>query len=72
MKAALAKKYGSPEVIKIEEVSKPILKDNEILIEVYNSALNAADYRVRGANFPRGYTLFAKLAMGLLKPKYPF
>ena len=32
MKAALCLKYGKPEVLEIQEVKKPVPKDNEVLI----------------------------------------
>ena len=35
MKAAIHKKYGPPEVVKVMAVEKPVPKDNEVLIIVF-------------------------------------
>jgi NADPH:quinone reductase-like Zn-dependent oxidoreductase len=48
MKAVICEKYGTPEVLKIRDVSKPVQKDNEILIKVFASTVNAADCNIRG------------------------
>ncbi|MCK6641922.1 MAG: NAD(P)-dependent alcohol dehydrogenase [Bacteroidia bacterium] len=65
MKAAVFYKYGSPEVLKIEDIAKPQPGENEILIKVHATAVNSGDVRIRKAD-PFGVRLF----FGLLKPKY--
>jgi NADPH:quinone reductase-like Zn-dependent oxidoreductase len=45
MKAVLYNKKGSPEKLSLQEIDKPIPKDNEVLIRVHTVSLNAADYR---------------------------
>ena len=44
MKAIVNHEYGSPEVLKLEEVEKPTPKDNEVLIEVYAASLNTGEW----------------------------
>jgi NADPH:quinone reductase-like Zn-dependent oxidoreductase len=64
MKAIVYHKYGSPNVLKLEEVEKPIPKDNEVLIKVHAASVNSWDW-----DMLRGTPIFVRL-WGLLKPKY--
>ena len=66
MKAMVYHTYGSPDVLKLEEVEKPVPGDNEVLVKVYAASVNAADWRLlRGKPF-----LVHLMAGGLFKPKY--
>ena len=64
MKAAVYHKYGSPDVIKLEEIEKPVPGINEILIRNYATTVTAVD-----SIFRRGEDFFARMATGVIKPK---
>jgi len=63
MKAITCKRYGSPEVLLLEEVEKPTPKDNEVLIKVYTSSVNVEDL-----DYLRGKAWVVRL-LAPLKPK---
>jgi NADPH:quinone reductase-like Zn-dependent oxidoreductase len=65
MKAIVCTKYGSPDVLQLQEVAKPAPKDDEVLIKVHTASINSRDWRRMRAN-----PFFIRLmAGGLLKPK---
>ncbi|MEL6190865.1 MAG: NAD(P)-dependent alcohol dehydrogenase [Bacteroidota bacterium] len=69
MKAAIYTSYGSPDVLTLTEMEKPIPKANEILVKVYATTVTAGDIRLRASDFPGLAWLPARLIFGLFKPK---
>lgn len=66
MKAVVYTKYGSPDGLSLQEVEKPVPKDNQVLVQVHAASANAADWHLL-----RGKPFMLRLAgFGLLKPKY--
>jgi NADPH:quinone reductase-like Zn-dependent oxidoreductase len=65
MKAFVYNKYGTPDVLRLEEVEKPVPKDNEVLIKIHAASVNAADWHLLTADI----FLVRLMGMGLFKPK---
>lgn len=66
MKAILFTQYGSPDVIKLKEIDKPIPKDNEVLVSVHASSVTTADSMIR-----QGRPCYGRLFLGIRKHKKP-
>lgn len=64
MKAIIRENYGLPDVLAIKEVDKPVVGDNEVLVKVYATSVNASDWELL-----RGKPLYARI-YGLFKPGY--
>jgi len=71
MKAVICTKYGSPEVLQIREIPKPIPKDNEILVRIYASAVNSGDVRVRSLDVNGLMKVVMRMVLGFSKPRKP-
>jgi NADPH:quinone reductase-like Zn-dependent oxidoreductase len=69
MRAVVYTKYGPPDVLELIELDKPAPEDNEVLVHVSATTVTAGDVRMRSFNVPRGEWLFARLYLGVIKPK---
>jgi len=69
MKAVVCTKYGTPEVLQLKEVSKPVPKDNEVLIKVHATTCHIGDVKIRSFNVPFWQMIPFRLYLGILKPK---
>lgn len=62
MKAVVFNSYGSPDVLEIKELEKPIINEEEILVQVHATSVNPVDWKIRngsmkiftGKKFPKG------------------
>lgn len=64
MKAIIQNKYGSPDILSMAEVSRPLIKDNQVLVRVYASSINAGDLFTL-----RGNPWMTRLVVGFPRPK---
>jgi NADPH:quinone reductase-like Zn-dependent oxidoreductase len=63
MKAIVYKKYGSPNVLELQEIEKPSPEPGEVLVKVFASTVTTADCMMR-----RGDTILSRILLGLYKP----
>jgi NADPH:quinone reductase-like Zn-dependent oxidoreductase len=66
MKAIVCTKYGSPDVLELQEVEKPTPESNEVSIKVYAASATAADCMMRA-----GTPFYGRLFIGLMRPNRP-
>jgi len=59
MKAIICTKYGSPDVLQLQDVAKPVPQDDEVLIKIQAASINARDWR-----FMRARPFFIRLRPG--------
>ncbi len=69
MKAVICTKYGSPDVLELIELEKPVPKDNEILIRIFATTVTTGDVRVRSFDVPALMWIPARLMLGIKRPK---
>ena len=64
MKAIVQSRYGSPDVLRLEEIAKPVVKDDEVLVRVRAAAVNIGDWHLL-----RGVPYVMRLVFGLRGPR---
>ena len=65
MRAMVYHRYGSPDVLHLESVQKPVPRDDEILVKVVAASVAAGDWRLL-----RAQPFLMRFVYGLLKPKH--
>ncbi len=65
MRAVVHDRYGPPEVLRLEEVERPVPKDDEVLVKVYATTVNRTDTGFRSAGY-----FITRFFTGLLRPKW--
>jgi len=68
MKAIIWTKYGSPDVLQLQEVQKPIPKDNEVLVKIHAATASRADTEFRRLKLPFLFALSIRLYLGVIRP----
>ena len=71
MKAVVYDRYGPPDVLRLEQVERPVPKEDEVLIKIRATAVTRADCATREANRRSGLavSLISRLISGLRRPK---
>jgi NADPH:quinone reductase-like Zn-dependent oxidoreductase len=64
MRAVVHDRYGPPEVLRLEEVERPVPGDDQVLIKVHATTVNRSDCGWRGAN-----PFFSRFFTGIRRPK---
>ena len=64
MKAVVYERYGPPEVLRLEEVERPVPEDDEVLVRIHASTVTRTDCGLRSAE-----VFISRFFTGLLRPK---
>ena len=64
MKAIAYRRYGSPDVLRLEEVDVPVVGDDGVLVRVRASSVNPIDWHIM-----RGEPFLVRMSDGLRRPK---
>ena len=65
MKAAVYRRYGSPDVVSVDEVPTPAPRDDEVLVRIHAATLGVVDSLAR-----RGSPFYARSHFGLRRPRF--
>ena len=69
MRAAVYRRFGGPDLVRVEELPRPSVGADDVLIRVHASTVSAADHRARSRDVPRGLGLLAAFGIGAFRPK---
>jgi NADPH:quinone reductase-like Zn-dependent oxidoreductase len=64
MKAIVFREYGSPDVLELRDVEKPVFADGEVLVRVHAASVNPLDWHMM-----TGWPFLVRTQGGLRKPK---
>lgn len=64
MRAVVYDRYGPPEVLRLEEVERPVPKEDEVLVRIHATTVNRSDCGLRSAEY-----FITRFFTGLLRPK---
>ena len=64
MRAVVHDRYGPPEVLRVEDVERPVPREDEVLVKIHATTVNRTDCGLRSAR-----PFFVRYLTGLLRPK---
>jgi NADPH:quinone reductase-like Zn-dependent oxidoreductase len=70
MRAAVHRRFGGPEVVRVEEIPVPTVGPHDVLVHFRAGTVSAADRRARSRDVPRGLGIPTALALGVLRPRH--
>jgi NADPH:quinone reductase-like Zn-dependent oxidoreductase len=73
MRAVVYDTYGPPDVLRLEEVERPVPKEDDVLVRVHATTVNRSDVHIREANRRGGLavTFLSRMVSGLRRPRQP-
>lgn len=71
MKAVIYTHYGPPEVLCMADLPKPTPREREVLVKVHATTVTIGDCRMRSFTVPPERWLFARLYLGIFRPRRP-
>lgn len=69
MKVWTARRYGGPDVLRLEDLPRPEPKAGEVLVRIRATTVNSADRRIRACDLPPGMNFLGRLALGWNGPR---
>jgi NADPH:quinone reductase-like Zn-dependent oxidoreductase len=64
MRAVVYDRYGPPDVLRLEDVERPVPEDDEVLVKIHATTVNRTDTGLRSAEF-----FISRFLTGLRRPK---
>ena len=71
MRAVVYDRYGPPEVLRLEDVERPVPQEDEVLVKIHATTVSRSDVHTREANRHSGLvvSLLSRLVSGLRRPR---
>lgn len=69
MRAAVHRRFGGPEVVGVESVTRPVPRAGELLVRVHASDVSVADHRMRARDLPPGFAVVGPFLLGFRAPR---
>jgi NADPH:quinone reductase-like Zn-dependent oxidoreductase len=71
MRAVVYERYGPPDVLRFQDVPRPVPGEQDVLIQTHATTVSSGDWRMRSLEVPAGFGLVLRLMAGLRRPRQP-